>query len=67
LRRKFSTPRRSTSRHRTPPAMLMGGMHGDLSSPYFGIYRALAGGFAGTSASSSTFNRKVDLQLRLSF
>ena len=33
---------------------------GDLSSPYFGVYRALVGG-------SQTFNRKIDLQLRLTF
>ena len=33
---------------------------GDLSSPYFGVYRALVGG-------SQTFNRKMDAQLRLTF
>jgi hypothetical protein len=40
---------------------------GDLSSSYFGEYRSLAGGFGPTSGGLSTNNRKVDLQLRLSF
>jgi hypothetical protein len=40
---------------------------GDLSSTYFGTYRALAGGFASMGGSSATFNRKIDAQLRLTF
>lgn len=40
---------------------------GDLSSPYFGVYRSLAGGFGPMSGGASTYNRKLDLQLRLSF
>jgi hypothetical protein len=39
---------------------------GDLSSPYFGQYRSLGGGF-GPFAGSSTFNRRLDLQLRFTF
>jgi hypothetical protein len=35
---------------------------GDLSSPYFGVFRS-SGGLLG----ASSYNRKVDLQLRLSF
>ncbi len=37
---------------------------GDLSSPYFGQSLSLAGGFGGQS---STYNRKIDLQLRFAF
>jgi hypothetical protein len=40
---------------------------GDLSSPYFGVYRSLAGGFATMGGASATFNRKIDVQLRLAF
>jgi len=39
---------------------------GDLSSPYFGQYRSLAG-FGPFGSSNTTYNRKVDLQLRLQF
>jgi hypothetical protein len=39
---------------------------GDLSSPFFGQYRSLAGGF-GPFGNSSTFNRKLDIQLRFTF
>jgi len=39
---------------------------GDLSSPYFGQYRSLAG-FGPLGSSNTTYNRKVDLQLRLQF
>lgn len=39
---------------------------GDLSSPYFGEPRSLAGGF-GPFGGNSTYNRKIDLQLRFSF
>lgn len=39
---------------------------GDLSSPFFGQFRSLAGGF-GPFGNSSTFNRKLDLQLRFTF
>lgn len=38
---------------------------GDLSSPYFGTYRGLAG--FGPFGSPTTYNRKVDIQLRLQF
>jgi hypothetical protein len=42
-----------------------GAPSGDLSSPYFGAYRSLAG--FGPFGGNSTYNRKVDLQLRLTF
>jgi hypothetical protein len=38
---------------------------GDLSSPYFGEYRSLAG--FGPFAANSTYNRRIDLQLRFTF
>ena len=38
---------------------------GDLTSPYFGDYRSLAG--FGPFGSPSTYNRKIDLQLRFTF
>ncbi|MGA2131783.1 MAG: carboxypeptidase-like regulatory domain-containing protein [Bryobacteraceae bacterium] len=38
---------------------------GDLTSPYFGEYRSLAG--FGPFGSPSTYNRKIDLQLRFAF
>lgn len=38
---------------------------GDLSSPYFGEYRNLAG--FGPMGAATTYNRKIDLQLRFSF
>ena len=38
---------------------------GDLSSPYFGQYLSLAG--FGPFGASSTYNRKIDLQLRFAF
>ena len=38
---------------------------GDLSSPYFGEYRSLAG--FGPFAGNTTYNRKLDFQLRFSF
>jgi len=38
---------------------------GDLSSPYFGEYRSLAG--FGPMGAATTYNRKIDLQLRLTF
>ena len=40
---------------------------GDLSSPFFGDYRRLAGGFGPMGGGSSTYNRKVDLQVRFGF
>ncbi len=42
---------------------------GDLSSPYFGQYRTIAGGFGPPSAgtTSSSYNRKVSIQLRFTF
>jgi hypothetical protein len=41
---------------------------GDLSSPYFGQYRSLAGGFVTMSPSGGgTYNRKIDAQVRFSF
>jgi hypothetical protein len=39
---------------------------GDLSSPFFGQYTSLASGF-GPMGGASTFNRKIDLQLRFQF
>ena len=42
-----------------------GNPSGDLSSPHFGEYRSLAG--FGPMGAATTYNRKVDLQLRLSF
>ena len=38
---------------------------GDLSSPFFGEYRSLAG--FGPFAGSTTYNRKIDVQLRFTF
>lgn len=38
---------------------------GDLSSPFFGEYRSLAG--FGPFAGNSTYNRKIDVQLRFTF
>lgn len=38
---------------------------GDISSPYFGEYRGLAG--FGPFAGNTTYNRKIDIQLRLTF
>ena len=40
---------------------------GDLSSPYFGEYRAIAGGFGPMGGGNSTSNRKISVQLRFSF
>ena len=40
---------------------------GDLSSPYFGLYRGLAAGFGPMGSASSTYNRKIDVQLRFNF
>ena len=42
-----------------------GNPSGDLSSPFFGEYRSLAG--FGPMGAATTYNRKVDLQLRLAF
>jgi hypothetical protein len=39
---------------------------GDLSSPFFGQSLSLAGGF-GPFAAPTTYNRKVDVQLRFMF
>jgi len=38
---------------------------GDLSSPYFGESRGLAG--FGPFAGNTTYNRKIDVQLRFTF
>jgi hypothetical protein len=38
---------------------------GDLSSPFFGEYRSLAG--FGPFGANGTYNRKIDLQLRFTF
>ena len=38
---------------------------GDLSSPFFGAYRSLAG--FGPFGTPSTYNRRIDIQLRLQF
>jgi hypothetical protein len=42
---------------------------GNLSSPYFGESIATAGGFGppGAGGGSSTYNRKITLQLRFTF
>ncbi len=43
---------------------------GDLASPYFGENRNLSGGFGPPGAvagASSTYQRKIDLQLRFTF
>jgi len=41
---------------------------GDLSSPYFGQYRSLGGLMVMSRGGvPSTYNRKVDLQLRFTF
>jgi len=42
-----------------------GSPSGDLSSPYFGAYRSLAG--FGPMGGAGTYNRKVDVQLRFTF
>jgi hypothetical protein len=39
---------------------------GDLSSPYFGEYRSLAGNF-GPIGGSSAYNRRLNVQLRFTF
>ena len=39
---------------------------GDLSSPYFGESRSLAGNF-GPGGGSSAYNRRIMLQVRFSF
>jgi hypothetical protein len=39
---------------------------GDLSSPYFGEYRSLAGNF-GPIGGSSAYNRRINIQLRFTF
>ena len=41
---------------------------GDLSSPFFGQYRSLGGGFGPMGGGGgATYNRKVDVQLRFGF
>ena len=40
---------------------------GDLSSPYFGVSRSLSGGFGPVGGGSSSYNRKLTLQVRFSF
>jgi len=41
---------------------------GDLSSPYFGQYRSLGGLMVmAHGGAPSTYNRKVDLQVRFTF
>ena len=40
--------------------------NGDLTSPFFGISQSLAGGF-GPVGGASTYNRKIDFQLRFGF
>ena len=40
---------------------------GDLSSPYFGVSRSLSGGFGPIGGGSSSYNRKLTLQVRFSF
>jgi hypothetical protein len=41
--------------------------NGDLSSPFFGQSTSLASGFGPGGSASSTFDRKIDLQLRFQF
>jgi hypothetical protein len=42
--------------------------NGDLSSPYFGQYRSLGGLIVMSHGGApSTYNRKVDLQVRVTF
>ncbi len=43
-----------------------GSPSGDLSSPYFGVYRSLAG-FGPMGGGNTTYNRKIDIQLRFTF
>jgi hypothetical protein len=42
---------------------------GDLASPYFGEYRSLSSGFGppGMGGGSTSYQRKIDLQLRFTF
>ena len=41
---------------------------GDLSSPYFGQYRSLGGLIVmAHGGAASTYNRKIDLQVRFTF
>jgi hypothetical protein len=42
---------------------------GDLSSPYFGEYRSLSSGFGppGMGGGSTSYQRKIDIQLRFTF
>jgi hypothetical protein len=40
--------------------------NGDLTSPFFGVYQTLGGGF-GPMGGASTYNRKIDFQLRFGF
>ena len=40
---------------------------GDLSSPYFGEFRSLASNFGPVGGASSTYNRRISLQLRFTF
>ena len=41
---------------------------GDLSSPYFGQYRSLGGLMVmAHGGAASTFNRKIDMQVRFTF
>jgi hypothetical protein len=40
--------------------------NGDLTSPFFGVSQSLAGGF-GPMGGASTYNRKIDLQVRFGF
>ena len=42
--------------------------NGDLSSPYFGQYRSLGGLIVMSHGGApSTYNRKIDLQVRVTF
>jgi hypothetical protein len=40
--------------------------NGDLTSPFFGVSQSLAGGF-GPMGGASTYNRKIDFQVRFGF
>jgi hypothetical protein len=41
--------------------------NGDLTSPFFGVSQSLGGGFGPMGGGASTYNRKIDFQLRFGF
>ncbi|MCL4852959.1 MAG: hypothetical protein KJZ78_16495, partial [Bryobacteraceae bacterium] len=56
----------SVSAHNLLNSVNYSAPNGDLSSPFFGEYRTLAG-FGPFGGGNSTYNRKIDLQLRFTF